>query len=148
MIAETAYFRAERRGFNGDPVADWIEAEAEVDAEIRRLEREHVLERLEHAVATATKTLDGLKKKVSKMTAAARAEWEEDAEKLKAQRDALRKKLTELRELGEAGGHKAKEQGEKLRDDIRELVERLGAKIRVDGWNRRSTTTEHRSPRE
>src|SRR5690606_34067635 len=33
MVAEAAYFRAERRGFSGgDPVADWVDAEAEVDA--------------------------------------------------------------------------------------------------------------------
>ncbi len=32
MIAEAAYYRAERRGFDGgDPVADWLEAEAEID---------------------------------------------------------------------------------------------------------------------
>ncbi len=34
-IALAAYYRAERRGFQGgDPVADWLEAEAEVDAEL------------------------------------------------------------------------------------------------------------------
>ncbi|WP_297504430.1 DUF2934 domain-containing protein [Ferrovum sp.] len=33
MIAVAAYYRAERRGFNGgDTLADWLEAEAEVDA--------------------------------------------------------------------------------------------------------------------
>jgi hypothetical protein len=33
MIAVAAYFRAEHRGFNcGDPVDDWLAAEAEVDA--------------------------------------------------------------------------------------------------------------------
>ncbi len=33
MISMAAYYRAERRGFNGgDPLADWLEAEAEVDA--------------------------------------------------------------------------------------------------------------------
>jgi hypothetical protein len=33
MIAEAAYFRAQRRGFrNGDTVRDWAEAEAEIDA--------------------------------------------------------------------------------------------------------------------
>lgn len=32
MIAVAAYFRAERRGFNGgDPVEDWLAAEAEID---------------------------------------------------------------------------------------------------------------------
>ncbi|MHB1180383.1 MAG: DUF2934 domain-containing protein [Sulfuricella sp.] len=33
MIAEAAYYRAECRGFlGGDPVADWLEAEAEIEA--------------------------------------------------------------------------------------------------------------------
>lgn len=33
LIAETAYLKAERRGFKGnDPRRDWFEAEAEVDA--------------------------------------------------------------------------------------------------------------------
>lgn len=32
MIAEAAYYRAERRGFGaGDPVADWLAAEDEID---------------------------------------------------------------------------------------------------------------------
>jgi len=37
MIAEHAYLRAERRGFNaGDPVADWLDSEREVDALLSR----------------------------------------------------------------------------------------------------------------
>ena len=32
MIAEAAYYRAEHRGFQGgDPVQDWLEAEAEIN---------------------------------------------------------------------------------------------------------------------
>ena len=35
MIAEAAYYRAERRGFEGgDPVQDWLAAEAEVDEQL------------------------------------------------------------------------------------------------------------------
>lgn len=35
-IAETAYLRAEQRGFQGgDPISDWLAAEAEVDAALR-----------------------------------------------------------------------------------------------------------------
>ena len=31
MVAEAAYFRAQRRGFQGgDPMEDWIEAEREI----------------------------------------------------------------------------------------------------------------------
>lgn len=34
-IAEAAYYRAERRGFvGGDSARDWLEAEAEVDAQL------------------------------------------------------------------------------------------------------------------
>ena len=37
MIAEAAYFRAQRRGFaGGNQVRDWIEAEAEIDALLLR----------------------------------------------------------------------------------------------------------------
>ena len=35
-IAEAAYHRAEQRGFtNGDPLQDWLEAEAQVDLDLR-----------------------------------------------------------------------------------------------------------------
>jgi hypothetical protein len=37
LIAEAAYYRAERRGFrDGDPVADWLEAEAELVVRLGR----------------------------------------------------------------------------------------------------------------
>jgi hypothetical protein len=37
MIASNAYYRAERRGFlPGHELADWLEAEREVDAMLRR----------------------------------------------------------------------------------------------------------------
>lgn len=36
MIAIAAYYRAERRGFDGgDPVEDWLEAEQEIDSLLR-----------------------------------------------------------------------------------------------------------------
>lgn len=35
MISEAAYFIAEHRGFSGgDPLADWLQAEAEVDTSL------------------------------------------------------------------------------------------------------------------
>ena len=37
LIAEAAYFRAQRRGFApGHEISDWLEAEAEVDASLLR----------------------------------------------------------------------------------------------------------------
>ncbi|MHB0986062.1 MAG: DUF2934 domain-containing protein [Sulfuricella sp.] len=32
MVAEAAYYRSERQGFTGDPVQNWVEAEAEIEA--------------------------------------------------------------------------------------------------------------------
>lgn len=32
MVAEAAYYRAERQGFLGDPAQDWVAAEAEIAA--------------------------------------------------------------------------------------------------------------------
>jgi len=41
LVAERAYFKAERRGFRGgDPLQDWVEAESEVDALILRGDEE------------------------------------------------------------------------------------------------------------
>jgi hypothetical protein len=37
MISEAAYFRAEQRGFKaGDPMFDWLDAEAEIDAVLKK----------------------------------------------------------------------------------------------------------------
>lgn len=37
MIADAAYFLAEQRGFEaGDPMIDWLAAEAEIDAALRK----------------------------------------------------------------------------------------------------------------
>lgn len=37
QVADAAYFHAEHRGFiGGDPVADWLAAEAEIDAALNK----------------------------------------------------------------------------------------------------------------
>lgn len=35
MISEAAFYRAESHGFQGDPVADWLQAEVEIDSILR-----------------------------------------------------------------------------------------------------------------
>jgi hypothetical protein len=35
-IAEAAYFIALKRGFQSDPAENWLEAERQIDSEIRR----------------------------------------------------------------------------------------------------------------
>jgi uncharacterized coiled-coil DUF342 family protein len=128
MIAEAAYFRAERRGFNGgDAVRDWCEAEGEVDARLRQLEDEHLVERIEEVLATVSKKLVGLRRKAARLSTEARGEWQRDINKLVVLRDNLRPKLTELRERGEQASHKVREQADRIRTEIADLVQRLGA---------------------
>jgi len=129
MIAEAAYFRAEERGFHGgDPVTDWVDAEAEVDTRIRRMEYEHLLERLETCVAAATKSFDALKRKVSGATAGARAEWRDDVEKLGKLRDSLRDKVQELRADGERAAQNVRRQAERVWDEIADVLQRATAR--------------------
>jgi hypothetical protein len=131
MIAEAAYFRAERRGFaGGDLIRDWCEAEAEVDAQLRVFEDDRLLERIEEALAAANQRLSALKRKVAHLSADARIEWQKDVDKLAILRDALRPKLAELREQGEQAGQKVWGQAEKLRVELAEAVQRIQARAK------------------
>ena len=131
MIAEAAYFRAERRSFNGgDVVRDWCEAEAEVDARLQEIEDEQLVERIRDVLVTVSKRLATLRRKVARLSKEARSEWQKDLDKLAALRDALRPKLAELREQGEHAGQTLREQAEKIRAEIVDLVQRLGAKTK------------------
>jgi hypothetical protein len=125
MIAEAAYFRAEHRGFNGgDPMVDWVEAEAEINAQLCSADEDNILARLDERVAMATKRLEALRKKVSGMKADARKEWQQDVEKLAALRDALSMRLEEVRERGEQATRKAQKQAERIWEEILDIIQR------------------------
>jgi vacuolar-type H+-ATPase subunit I/STV1 len=125
MIAEAAYFRAEKRNFKGgDPVTDWIEAEMEIESSLGNQENRRMLDRIEEQVATASKKLKALRRKVSGMKTEARKEWKQDAEKLAELRDSLEKRLEEIRDRGEHVSLKAQKQAEKIWDEILEIVQR------------------------
>lgn len=130
MIAEAAYFRAERRGFGGDTVRDWCEAEAEIDARLRRADDEEWLDRIEEGLATAGKKLGALKRRMASLSAEAQTEWRKDAERLALLRDRLKPKVAEVREQGEQAGQRLREQTEKLRAEMTELIHRLAARAK------------------
>lgn len=126
MIAEAAYFKAERRGFNGgDAVRDWCEAEAEVDGRLRRFECEQLVARIEEVALAASRKLAAARRKVADLSVGARSEWKKDVDRLAALRDALQPTLAELKEQGERAGQKLREQAEKIRGEVVELVQRL-----------------------
>jgi hypothetical protein len=131
MIAEAAYFKAERRGFNGgDAVRDWCEAEAEIDARLLQLEDGQVVQRIEEVLESAARRLAASRRKVARLSNEARGEWERDLDKLAALRDTLKPKLVELKEQGERAGRIVRGQAEKIRDEITEVVQRLEAKAK------------------
>jgi predicted nucleic acid-binding Zn-ribbon protein len=125
MIAEAAYFRAEQRGFEGgDPLVDWVEAEAEIDSKLSNGNDRSVHERIEEQIAIAGEKLKALKRKVSRMKVDARKEWRQDVEKLAELRDSLEKKLEEIRDRGESASRKAQKQAEKIWDEISDIIQR------------------------
>ncbi len=131
MIAEAAYFRAERRGFNGgDAVRDWCEAEAEIDARVQELECAQLVARVEEVALAAGEKLAAARRKLARLSAGARAEWQKDVDRLAALRDALQPKLEELKGQGQRASQKLHEQAEKIRHEIAEIMTRLEAKAK------------------
>ena len=131
MIAEAAYFRAERRGFaGGDAVRDWCEAEAEIDAQSREAEDEQLVERVQEILETASRTLAALRRKATRLSKDARAEWQKDVDTLAVLRTTLRPQLAELRKQGEHASQQLREQASKIRGEIADVVQRLGGESR------------------
>ena len=127
MIAEAAYFRAEKRGFSGgDSVADWVEAETEVDERLRKIEAARLLECLADGVESATKKLASMKRRASTLAAGARTEVHRDIDRLGQLRDSLRVNLKELRAQGERAGDAAVQQAERVWKDLTDAMRRLG----------------------
>jgi DNA anti-recombination protein RmuC len=129
MIADAAYFRAEQRGFQGgDPLNDWVEAEAEVDARLRNSGgRDHLAE-LDEKLAIANEKLRTFRKKISGMKIDVREEWADDIDKLASLRDRFRKRLGEIRAQGEHASEKLQAQADKLWLEISELVDRVSSR--------------------
>jgi hypothetical protein len=108
MIAEEAYYRAQRRGFHGgDPLQDWLAAEAEIE---RRLGRRNAgsapgngfVEQLESRLEHWDAEIERLMARAREAQAELRAEIEEEMRRLQPMREAAEQKLTELRRLSGA----------------------------------------------
>ncbi|MDN5849198.1 MAG: DUF2934 domain-containing protein [Nitrococcus sp.] len=130
MIAEAAYFRAQGRGFDGrDAVADWIEAESEINARLRQIEHNALLDRLRERLAAAAENLRTLRGKVSRKKAEARAEWQKDLEKLAQSRAVLEHKLDELGARGQQASRKLREQAEEIAAELSRKISELGDRL-------------------
>src|SRR5690606_36623611 len=126
LIAEGAYFRAERRGFTGgDPVNDWLEAESELDARLHKTGDKDLLAELDERLAAANVRLSAFRKKLSGMTPEVRGEWTHEVEKLGSLCDKLQKRLEELRARDEHTSRKAKNQADKIWNEISDVIDRV-----------------------
>jgi len=138
-IAEAAYFRAERRGFaGGDPVVDWIEAEAEVDAALgehdygrdRGQDHGDLLARIDEGVAEAGKRVASLKKKAGAVQSDVRAELDEHVERIAELRDALETRSAEIRRQGTEASRGLLEQAESLWTELAQFLSRKAPRVR------------------
>lgn len=139
MISEAAYYRAERRGFQGgDPVADWLEAEAEIETMLRessesgkeKIAKEAFQERLETQLREWDKKLDGLKGKAKKAKADLRHDIEAQLDVLRAQRAAAQDKLQKLRQRSENTWEDMKESAEKAWDEMQKAIDSIVARLK------------------
>jgi hypothetical protein len=129
MIADAAYFRAEQRGFqNGDPLKDWLQAEAEVDARLRRSGGKDYVQELDEKLAIVNEKLRTFRKKVSGMKIDVREEWTYDVDKLAKLRDRFKKRLKEIQAQGELASEKSKAQADKIWQEISGLIDRVSAR--------------------
>jgi hypothetical protein len=138
MIAEAAYFRAEGRGFDGgDALADWIEAEAEVNERLRQMEHDASLERLQERFAAARDSLSSCRRKVARKSAGARIEFQKDLEKLVELQETFGHKLEELRDRGRHASRRVRQEAEQVAEEISEKISQIGARL---GTRRRGSS--------
>ena len=108
---------------HGDPVADWLEAEHEIDARLGNGRSR--IDGLEERLAATNERLKAFRKRLTEMTSGARREWEDDVEKLARYRDRLRKRAREAREQTGQAAEKAKLKAEEVWDELSAHMEKL-----------------------
>lgn len=139
LIAREAYFRAEQRGFRGgDPVTDWLAAEAAVDAQLHSARQEEERRkftqykaRLKAQLDTVTARLAELEPRASSLRGNALKEWRRELAEIAARRDALGETLDELRRKGRRKRDELKRQAEETLGELEHALDALHSKTRA-----------------
>jgi hypothetical protein len=114
MIETAAYYRAQKRGFSGgDPVADWLEAEREIEALLQRADDTGAV-RLEHAA------YQRMRIEFKKILAGA-----QDTINADTIRQAFERAGKEIRELGEYVPDTVDRAGKRLKQEVAAAVEKM-----------------------
>jgi hypothetical protein len=134
MIAEAAYFRAEHRGFQGgDPLKDWLQAEAEIDRMADRGRQPPWLSLAEQLTARL-REWDGdfarLSVTARDVSTTVRAELERELEQLKPLRTSAGKALEEARQRGGQAIDDLRALSERVRNELADGLETLAKRLR------------------
>lgn len=112
MIAEAAYLRAAQRGFQGgDPLADWLAAEADIERALPRPQQQ------KEEIALYERLRSEVQDRLGEIRAGVNAE---------SVRDAVERAVARIREAGGHTGDKLNRVAESLRKDITSAAERMG----------------------
>lgn len=141
MIAAAAYFRAERRAFQGgDAEADWLAAEIEIDTMLQQRlrpaaapeepQRKAWEQKLEAQLGEWDGKLDEIAAAAAKAKAHARSEIEAQLEALRAKRASLRDQLEALRQRASGAGDDLKQGIEKAWGDMRQALDHIQARFK------------------
>jgi DNA anti-recombination protein RmuC len=134
MIAEAAYFRAEQRGFQGgDPVDDWLQAEAEID-QLELGGGQPARARLADQIAAQLREWDGqvstLAAKARDLSSTVRAELERELERLKPLRTTAGQALDDMRQRAGQATDDLRALSEKVRSELADGLENLARRLR------------------
>lgn len=133
MIATTAYYRAERRGFNGgDPSIDWHEAEMEIERTLQgsaEVDEDKDIVRLETLLTEWDVQFRELNDKVVKAKAQTRAEYQKQLQTIADKRVAISDKLKDLRRHTGEAWNDLKSAIENTWDDMRHEIELVASRF-------------------
>jgi hypothetical protein len=116
MIAEAAYFRAEKKGFaDSDPVQDWLAAEAGIDKHLEEL-RNHEVQKQERAA------YEKMRRELKKIFADTR-----DTINAETVKQALEKLNKEFKDMGEFIPETVNRASKNLKHEMAVAVEKLGS---------------------
>src|SRR5690606_41340128 len=104
--------------------ADWSEAGPEVDGALGGGDRGGLLSRIEGRVAEAGKKVESLRKKAASVEGEARAELQEQVERIAGLRDALEARSREIRAQGAQASRGLLEQAESLWSELTRFLSR------------------------
>ena len=133
MIAEAAYFPAEHRGFQGgDPLDDWLQAEAEIDR-MAACGEEPARAKLADQLATQLRKYDEefarVSAKMREVSTAVRTELERDLEWLKPLRTSAEHALGEMRQRAGHATDDLRALSDRVRTELADALERLAKRL-------------------